>query len=293
MRIERNNSARTLYLEADSVTDMVEHASRWNMQPQASGAPIKWTAGDWIGHRGLRCWADLKRVVQQPWQEGMAACDSLRQKLDGVEFPAPTDRRRRRQFNEEAGEVDIDRVMTGQLDCFSAPVRRPVRQPKTLRLQIPFSFSANIKAEQIMWKAVAAVIITDLLEAAGRPVEISMMCLFDGVYGSRFGSAMIERVGWVATLKAANDPLNLSALVNALSPWFFRTVCFGMMDSQPDLTTYSHRGFPNNDTDNLKQMAEVLGVPDNTECIMVPTIFDADRAEKFIRDTIAKMEAAE
>jgi len=290
MRIERNNAKKTVYIEAESITEMVEHASRWNQQPQAQQAPIRWEMGDWIGHHNLKNWKDVRTAVSTPWATGMTALTKLQSALGHMELPTPTDRRRRRTFNEEAGEVEIDRVMSGQLDCFSAPKRRDVRQPKTLRLNIPFTFSAGVSAEEIMWKAVAAIAISDILENSGRPVEICMMFLTSDTYQS---GAPIYTTGFVATLKQANDPLNIGALVSALSPWFFRTVCFGMQDSQSDCKTCSSRGRPDNSPEGLGRMTEALGIPDNTESITMSWVDSASSAEAFIRSTVQQMEEAE
>ena len=72
MRIERNNAKKTVYIEAESITEMVEHASRWNQQPQAKQAPIRWEMGDWIGHHDLKNWSDVRKAVSTPWATGTA-----------------------------------------------------------------------------------------------------------------------------------------------------------------------------------------------------------------------------
>jgi len=135
--------------------------------------------------------------------------------------------------------------------------------------------------------AVAAIAITDLLEEAGRPVEICMMFLTHGTF---IGGSPLSTTGFIATLKQSNDPLNIGSLVSALSPWFFRTVCFGMQESQSDCRVDWGRGRPDNSRQGLDKMVAALGLPENTEALTMGDIDSPSSAEAFIRQTIAKME---
>jgi hypothetical protein len=135
---------------------------------------------------------------------------------------------------------------------------------------------------------VAVAVATDLLEASGRQVEIS--------YGfmtlNPYQSSRISVMGFVTPIKHANDPINVTSLVNILSPWYYRTVAFGMMDSQSDLQTMHHRGQPVQVQSKLwDQMRSSLGVPENSLEIKVPHILTHDSARKFIETTIKAAEA--
>lgn len=287
MRILRDDRNSTLFLEADSISETVDKASIWNKQPQAASARVDFDRGHWNG-RELRGWEDVRTKLHEPWAEGMARFESFRQQFANIELPAPKNRKRRRGFNEEAGDVEVDRLMGGQLDYFSDPLRREVEQPKVVSLFVPLGFHAGIKADAITWTSVAVAVATDILEAAGRQVEIS----FGFMSVNSYGYDGCRTMGFVAPIKAASDPVNISSLVNVLSPWYYRTIGFGMMDSQPDLKTTSGRGQPVDVSDRKwNLMLETIGIPENTQEIRVPHILEARTAEQWLGKIIAEAQS--
>lgn len=289
MKTIRDDKEGYLFLEAASVTEMVECASKWAQQPNAARMDFE-TEAKWMGHEELvGGWPAFHRIFKAPWAKGMALLSDMQRRIRDLELPMPTSRKRRRAFNEVAGDVDVDKVMRGDLDVYSDPMRRDISTPAILRMVVPAGFHCGMKAEDIIWTAVAVAAVTDLLENSGRQVELILAKANRNTYD---WPSPINRFGFTTIVKNASDPLNLAVLVNILSPWFYRTACFGMQDSQTDLKTAGSRGRPAYSGDPIyDEMFKVLGVPENTELIQTPVILTMEAAEQFIREMIAKIAA--
>lgn len=287
MRIIRNNDKGSLFLEAESISEMIESAVKWTGHRGSPG--IEWKEADWIGHPELRGgWSAFRRIFNEPWKKGMGLLAEMQRKIRDLQLPTPVSRKRRRAFNETSGDVDVDRVMQGELACFSDPMRRDIQMPKIVRLMVPVGFHSGISAAEIAWTAVAIAAIVDLFEDSQRPVEL--MVAKANRYTYERGP--INRFGFVGMVKNASDPLSVATLVNVMSPWFYRTVGFGMQDSQTDLTTSHSRGMPATSGDPIyTEMFDALGMPENTDLVMAPVILDQQAAEAFIREMVAKIAA--
>lgn len=285
MRTLRDNANGRLFIECNSITEMNDAAAGFG---KCKRGPAFFDDFDFLGHTGITSWESFAKVFNEPWVKGMNLLAEMQRRIRDLDLPAPTQRKRRRGFNETSGDVDVDRVMRGEYACFSDPMKRDVSQPATLRMVVPVGFHCGEAAENIAWTCVAVSAVCDLLEASGRMVEMVM------AKGSKnlYDSGPINRFCFVSTIKNAEDPLNVATLVNVLSPWFYRTAGFAMQDSQPDLKTSYNRGRPAYAGDPLyTECFEALGVPTNTEMCFVPKITSMEAAESFIRSIVAKIQA--
>jgi hypothetical protein len=288
MRILRDDAKKTLFIECESISEMTDFGVKCGQ----SGRGPKILGKDrceWTGHEGLTSWDKFAAIFNAPWVKGMNLLAEMQRRVRDLDLPTPTQRKRRRGFNETSGDVDVDRVMRGEYACFSDPMKRDISQPAVLRMVVPVGYSASESPETIAWTCVGVAAVCDLLEASGRMVEMVMATGFHAPYEE---SHRIKELAIVGMVKEASDPLNVATLVNILSPWFYRSVIFGLQDSQPDLRTSYGRGMPARSGDPLyAQCFEVLGIPENTEMCTVPRITSMEAAESFIRSIVAKIQA--
>lgn len=287
MRKLRDNAKGTLWTECNSINEMIDAAVQWGQEPQAG--PTAFDRGEFIGHDGLGGgWKDFSRVFNQPWQKGMNLLAEVQRKVRDLDLPTPTQRKRRRGFNETSGDVDVDRVMRGEYACFSDPMRRDVSAPAVLRLMVPIGINCGDDAADVAHTSAAVAAVVDLLENSGRLVEIFMS---NGTYNPWDGGPL-KKFCFVSTIKNAADPLNLATLVNVFSPWFDRTVGWAMSDSERDLRAAGGRGRAAHAGDPLyAECYAALGIPENTDMVNVPRIMNMAACEKFIREIVARIQA--
>ena len=276
---------------ADSIQDVVVHAPKWHAASMAKGMTTRVFGGmqttSWLGHKEATDWQSMTRVFNNPWPKGLNLLDAMLRKLSGLELPAPKVNRRRRCFSEVSGEVNIDRAMRGEVELFDDIARREISNPKVFRMVLPIGFSSDITPEEIVWTCVAAVAATDLLENAGRQVELIVAKANRYIY-----SDAMQSFGFVSILKSCTDPLDKSTLVNALSPWFYRTFLFGCQDHDPNVRVSGTRGRPATAGDPIyNTIFELIDTPENTELIQMPFIITEEDAEAFIRDVAARANA--
>jgi hypothetical protein len=99
-------------------------------------------------------------------------------------------------------------------------VREEHDAPQALCLVFSLSTSASRGSEEVLWRGAVAVVLADLLEAAGFRVEL--WAVNHARRGYEDGSDAFQ----VVRLKAGDSPVDIATLVNGIAGWFFRTVVF-------------------------------------------------------------------
>ena len=167
----------------------------------------------------------LETEANSVWSEGMQRLDSTRDRLRDKTMPQPKTRKRRRVYSEHDGsEFDYDRFRTG------APYWRSARREKrtgltTVSVAVDLCAVYSRTAESIVWRGMAAIAMTELMEHAGCRVELFAYAAVNPRRSVRGDVGSL----WSVCLKRASEPLDCSTLVNATSGWFFRT--FGIAAS--------------------------------------------------------------
>lgn len=293
MRIIESVQQGIRLVVADSVQDIVTHAPKWHKASLAKRLcpGVFEQDAKWIGHSDATSWPNITAVFNRPWTKGLNLLESMLRKVSDLELSVPKVNRRRRVFSESSGEVNIDRAMRGEIDLFDDIARREISNPKVFRMVLPLGFHSGIDADSIVWTCVAAAAATDLLENAGRQVELIMAKATRNVYNGS-GNRGMSNFAVVATLKSCTDPLDKSTLVNALSPWFYRTFLFACQDYDPNASVSGNRGNPMTTGHSMyNTIFEMMGTPENTELIQMPFITDEQAAEAFIRDVASRANA--
>lgn len=205
----------------DSITDMVENT----LQVIEERKHLVWTQkrieglndSQWIG-RSFDSFADVAKAVNQPWEEGLQIIDQMLDKLHDLHLPVPQSRRRVARWNEDHGDdLDIDRLRAGQPYWRSS--EREIRTgPQNVTIIAAMGATQNWHPMQMIWRGAAAIVLTELLERAGYRVDL---------WGGRTGTNVYTDKSWqcfAVQLKRPEDPLDRSAVVNAVSGWFYRTI---------------------------------------------------------------------
>ncbi len=158
--------------------------------------------------------ADTLALPARGWADGVSAALRL---LESPELAAVGNTRLQRRWSADDGEtLDVARCLDG-LPCWAQPVRAPGGSGgRILTLVVHAGGNCNLTADQIAWKAYAAVRWVDAMESAGYRVAV------DASFAARH--AFADGSGWECTVhvKQPDDPVDLSQLAAVLSAAAFR-----------------------------------------------------------------------
>jgi len=191
-------------------------------------------------------------------------------------------RRRKRHRSDHGDTLDMHRVWSGELDkAWERPVRE-YRMEVTQRhatLFVDLSASWNIPADSLLWRAAAAMKICDLLQRAGRSVEI-----YVGVAGNAVPQ---HNVYGAIKVKDYMQPLNPERLATMVTAAFYRTYGFMLYCAQPKSVYDSYGPILGSGMPKVLEDRRDAGelVVDMRQC------FSSDAAErefKRVRDMLSK-----
>ena len=204
----------------DSVSDLVEDA----FSDRAQSADARRFLADLHREYAGDTWANghtvesLQAAVSDPSRKLLDAIDRMRgHLLEELAVPAAPRRRVRRGL--EAGdEMDPDRWLTRNPNCWEQSVRE--RQPRrVVTVGVNCTVYWSQKPAELLYRGAAACALADVLTAQGVNVRI---------LGFSVGSNCSDRVRKLVTtveLKRADMPLDMAALATALCDvGFFRMV---------------------------------------------------------------------
>lgn len=178
----------------------------------------------WIG-RTFKNFDEVKAATDSTWKEGVDDVERMAQALER-NLPAPLEVKRRRVWDGYAGdEVCVDRYRHGE-DFFRTNARRPQVGPRLISLLVELGQNSDRSSESMKWRGAATVALARILENAGYRAEIRAFVMIDSGILPTSGSNEYENMTVTCELKEAGDSLDISALVNATSGWFFRTAVF-------------------------------------------------------------------
>lgn len=124
----------------------------------------------WLG--GLRSWAEFDALLTQGWPVGAEKATALKQEIL-AEIPPPKSHRRRQRWADEGDDLDIHRVISGQLDtAWRSMRRRDDQAPRVVTIAAQVGGNAMVRPDQMFWQGAALLALTDLLEDAGYRVAV-------------------------------------------------------------------------------------------------------------------------
>jgi hypothetical protein len=135
-------------------------------------------------------------------------------------------KKRRRRFNEDEGELDIDRYMSGDPAMFASMPRMSVKG-RSITFQIELGMSGSTEHTATTEGVIAALALVNIVEKAGISTEIIMTAIAD----EAVSDAHLSGVAVIA--KRADEPLDVSRLLSFAMTGVYR--CF-FMQSRANIT---------------------------------------------------------
>lgn len=184
----------------------------------------------WTG-RSLKNWQGTLEAMVNPWEEGLAMVEQMRQDLQAAGLPKPKDRRRRMRYDEYDGqEIDVERYRSGE-PYWRRAKRELTHGPSTVSLISNLDAEGSMNAKDILFRGAAVVAVCDILEAHGYRVDLWAWCRGRNVYKGK-GDAQFTAFN----LKKPEQPIDVGTLINALSGWFLRVCVFGSFITATETT---------------------------------------------------------
>jgi hypothetical protein len=236
-------------------------------------------SSEFIG-RHFESWSDLLAQANANWAEGQEIIARMLDEMAGCELPAPTSVRRRARWAEDGDELDSDRLRAGQQDCWRAMARQSCSQPRTISVIVNVVTPGSRDSQEVMWRGGAGVVLANLLEQAGYRVEFWATEYGHDTY--RDGLPTLQAV----CVKRADQPLDLSTLVNTISGWFYRTVFFQSYhtDAVKPVPGYGPCGTV---TENTECVRELTG---NGQAVVIDGIWNRAAALAKVREVIEQLQ---
>lgn len=179
--------------------------------------PYKSKYNSWDEDTNFGSWDELRAAFNKPWEKGVSMVHEMLEELRSCKLPEPKDRRRKRRWSEDRGEIDVDRAIAGELEVYRDIHREWVSGSTSVALLCNLDANAGDTPERVLWRGAAAIACADLLESHGYSCEIWMWCLGYSVYAhpnsNQFHTCCMKQMG---------DPLDVDSIIKGLSSWFLR-----------------------------------------------------------------------
>lgn len=235
-------------------------------------------SSSFIGRHDIRTWAQAKAAAQGLWPKGNEIVEGMLDELKHVELPKPKSRKRRRRYSDENGdEVDYDRLRLGQ-PFWRTSRREHAGGEQFVTLVVDLCAACSVKADKILWRGAAAVLLTHLLEEAGYRVELWGTFRTEGIYTDRKNGA--EDMFTAVRLKRPEEMLDMQSLTIAVSGWFFRTVAFRsfVVDTRK---TCPSLGIP-----RLPKPKDIAEITSDENHRLIADVWDRTAAIELVKQTI-------
>lgn len=127
-------------------------------------------------------------------------------------------KKRRRRFQEDGDELDIDRYMCNDTAMWQTVLRSDVRT-KSASLYCEIGVSCGTETETITKNVIFITVLADILELAGITTDI-----YFGATGQPWSSSYFNQI--LVKAKSAGEPLDLARLLSFAAPGFYRQFVF-------------------------------------------------------------------
>jgi hypothetical protein len=278
----------TLYIEFESVEDFeinrhkVPSENAW-VHAQCAGHSSNLGHGVHYGTEAMRRVREGDAPTLNEMRRMLAHLDSkIARPLSTVAV-----RRRKRRMDEFGDVLHMPRVWSGDLShAWERPVRTTHLQASERHAAIYIDLCANwqISPEQMMWRGAAAMLVSDLLQEAGRATEITVGSTNAGVYREWNGRTVTSFVA-----KEYGQPLSPERLAAMSTAYFHRTynwMARAMFPLSIDrgLGSALNQGLPF-DLARRREAGELV--------VRIGACFGLRAAERVVSDALASLERAE
>lgn len=178
----------------------------------------------WIGRDGITSWPIVELMSRDTWVKGLQTIARMRDALESSDIPSPLALRRELQFNDDCGELDIERLLADEERCFSRMEGVTTITQRKVTLTFTPGENSWCDPEKMIWRGAAIAALSDLLESNGYSVEVwgwtNALQVFEDhpTLSSCFVAYCVKPMG---------EPVDNNTMANAVSAWFFRTAILG------------------------------------------------------------------
>lgn len=238
------------------------------------------TGGDnehWFGAPSFK---ELRNRLENGWPAGV---DRLMQ-LTMREFETASIRRRRVR-GDQGDELDMQAVWRGDLSRAWMRTRRKSRAGgmRTVSIVCNLGGSAGTSSTQLFWRGASALRLAYALTEAGYNVAI-----YGGECGKGSGSAKPVTLGQFVEIKAADQPLDMSALAAiTCMGGFFRTDLFAGIVIGCDMVDDNASSGMGSEHHDLAPHLNALGI---ANAIVQPKVNNKEDAEKWLEAALEQIE---
>lgn len=196
------------------------------LSQRAAGIEV-YGARKWLGCDDM---AQALERMKKGWPEMLTV---LRQMMKGTEFALPKTsnvavlRRRKRVRSDYGDTLHMPRVWSGDLEhAWDRPVKVPRIQmsERYATLFLDLSAKHTISFESLLWRAAACILICDLMQRAGRSVEIWVGASTTRLFADDWAGERRHYTG--IRVKEFRQPLNETRMATVATATFLRTMVF-------------------------------------------------------------------
>jgi hypothetical protein len=208
----------------DSLAEMTDEV-RKDAKGREENRHIRMKGSQWVGRTFSGQWDGsngLQTTVNSSWQDGLSIMGDMMDELRDAVTAKPVSRRRRRTWSDDSGDdLCFDRLRSGREDFWVRVERQTLPGPATATVLVNIGANQGRQSREILWRGAAALCLIELLEDAGYSVEFWIVQKSRRAFTNDTDSLVGVRA------KSAQQPIDRSTLINAVSGWFFRTIGFG------------------------------------------------------------------
>jgi hypothetical protein len=287
-KFETPDGRPVVYTHYDSIAEM-EHAlvgahnySRAENAGQAARVDGRERMGfEWYGVDGL---PEVKRILREGYPEGAALVDRLYERAQPT-LPRALDFRRKLVRSDQGDSLDIHAVNRGALDrAWSTVKRRAALGTGLIRIVVDICGNADMSAEQLKWRGLAALALSRAMTKAGYSVEI--------VAGQAGGGGFNRRkeIGVVTTtIKPRYANVDTATLASAVvMTGFFRFLGFLAIIKQADECGWDVNSGLGHDV----SLHTVMPPAEKIAQVVTPKINDETAALAWVADTVRFLQSA-
>lgn len=219
MRREYVSKTRDYVADFDSMDDLVKHVTSETAFPshgRASRANYDY-GRDWHGSRSFE---EALSIIDKGWKEG----EEMARKYAGRLFARIASQLQQPRYFYDVEGLDFDcaRVIAGEPEPWIEQYHTEVEAPgQIIRVVYNISASSGVDPSVILTRGSVAAALVQLLEFAGKPVELIARWDTRSQWNGRFS----------ITVKRAGQPLNMPEVAFALAhPSMLRRIMFAAME---------------------------------------------------------------
>lgn len=219
--IVKKSKTNAVIFEFEGQTDMTDYVDSGKFMECRSESGAE-NFGEFTG-KDFTTWEELQEFTKSVWEDGLQELQMFVERLRETEIRPIKSHKRTVVWGPTGDELDMDKLMAGDVNCWKSYVREKTDGPTSLTIIIDTSTPWHVHSSDILWRGAAAIALTHILEEKGYSVELWV------VAGSNLFANRNYPCVQACCLKKTSDPLDAATLVNTVAGWFYRTVTFTLM----------------------------------------------------------------